>query len=60
MYVWLLLFLLRFEIVGARMVWFTQEQAEVFLHIINAGSYKQVVRGRNSVLNDRQGKELLC
>lgn len=31
-----------FEIVGARMVWFTQEQAEVFLHIINAGSYKQV------------------
>lgn len=32
----------RFEIVGARMVWFTQEQAEVFLHIINAGSYKQV------------------
>ncbi|XP_076109890.1 dynein axonemal assembly factor 8-like isoform X2 [Mytilus galloprovincialis] len=31
-----------FEIYGCRMVWFTQEQAEHFLHVIDAGSFKQV------------------
>lgn len=45
------LYLFRFEIVGARMVWFTQEQAEVFLHIINAGSYQQVGMWRILILN---------
>ncbi|CAG2255348.1 unnamed protein product [Mytilus edulis] len=31
-----------FEIYGCRMVWFTQDQAEHFLHVIDAGSFKQV------------------
>lgn len=31
-----------FEIVGARMIWFTQKQAEHYLHIIEAGSFQQV------------------
>ncbi|XP_060073808.1 dynein axonemal assembly factor 8-like [Ylistrum balloti] len=31
-----------FEIVGARMLWFTQKQAEHYLHVIQAGSFQQV------------------
>ncbi|KAK3107616.1 hypothetical protein FSP39_018349 [Pinctada imbricata] len=31
-----------FEITGARMVWLTQEQAQVYLHIVNAGSFRDV------------------
>ena len=32
----------RFEILGCRMVWFTEDQAEHYLHVIDAGSFKQV------------------
>ncbi|XP_033757946.1 uncharacterized protein LOC117340288 isoform X2 [Pecten maximus] len=31
-----------FEIVGTRMLWFTQKQAEHYLHVIQAGSFQQV------------------
>ncbi|OWF38942.1 uncharacterized protein LOC110465662 [Mizuhopecten yessoensis] len=31
-----------YEIVGARMLWFTQKQAEHYLHVIHAGSFQQV------------------
>ncbi|KAJ8321417.1 hypothetical protein KUTeg_001030 [Tegillarca granosa] len=31
-----------FELVGSRMIWFNKEQAEHFLHLIDAGSFAQV------------------
>ena len=32
----------RFEFVGGRMVWFTQDQAEHFLYTVDAGSFQLV------------------
>ena len=39
---YILCYVYRFEPVGARMVWFSEQQAQAYLHLIDAGSFQMV------------------